>query len=252
MSSKTLIIQVSDPHLFGDKNREINGSNSYVSLKNVLESVFKLKDKPDFIVLTGDLSQDCTFESYQYLKNLLSRSNIKYFLLPGNHDDVDVLNKVFDFNWIKDNVDYCWTYNGWFFYSIDTSFYPYAYGKISDAQLATFQSVLNLNKNLPTIVFMHHHPILINSLWMDKTIVKDAEKFNSIVKTNTQIKAVLFGHVHQNFEKIINDVFYASSPSSCFQVLANSEMFTVEKLIPGYRIIELNDNNFSSNVVWVE
>lgn len=246
------IIQISDTHLFGDKNKKINGSNSYLNLKKVLDYITNLSKKPELIVATGDLSQDCTFESYQHLANLLNASKIKYFLIPGNHDNVDVVNKVFEFNWVKNNVDYSLEFNGWFIYFIDTSIYPNDEGHLSFDQLINFKNNLNQNKNKSTIVFMHHHPIKINSPWMDKMILNEKEKFNEVIKQNPQVRGIFFGHIHQVFEKNINDVFYASAPSTSFQVLPNCEMFAVEKLAPGYRTIELDNNKLTSKVIWLE
>ncbi len=249
---KKYIVQISDTHLFGDKNREINGSNSYQNLKNVLNQIISLEVKPDLIVVSGDLSQDCTFESYQHLANLLNKSGIKYHFFPGNHDDVDVINKVFDMNWTKDKVDYSFNINDWYVNVIDTSVYPEVRGELSDEQLKNLEKNLKQNESKSTIIFMHHHPMLLNSAWLDKYILKDAEKFINLVKSNPQVKAVLFGHIHQVFERNINGTFYGSAPASCYQVLPKTEMFTIEKLSAGYRLIELDGDKFSSKVVWVE
>ena len=249
---KHYILQISDTHLFGDKNRKINGSNSYHNLKNVIHHVVSLEKTPDLIIVSGDLSQDCTFESYQHLANLLNRCGIKYYFCPGNHDDVDIINKVFDMNWKKDKVDYSFDLNGWSINVIDTSVYPDVGGELSDEQLKNLEKSLNQNKSKPTIVFMHHHPISINSKWLDNYILKNPEKFINIVKSNPQVKAVLFGHIHQVFEKSIDGTFYGSAPASCYQVVPKTETFTIEKLTAGYRLIELDGDKFSSKVIWVD
>ena len=251
MPVKSTIIQISDTHLFGDKNRKINGSNSYANLKSVLHHI-ALNQKPDLIMVTGDLSQDCTFESYQHLANLLNKTHSKYFLLPGNHDDVDVINKVFDFNWIKDNVDYCFDLNNWFINVIDTSLYPEVGGELSEKQLKHLENNLTKNKNKSTLVFMHHHPVVVESEWLDEYILKNANDFNNVIKKNPQVKAVLFGHIHQAFEKNISGTFYGSTPASCYQVQPKTKTFTIEKLTAGYRLIELHEDKFSSKVVWLE
>lgn len=251
MLSKKYIAQISDTHLFGDKNTKINSANSYANFKNILNS-FSLIQKPDLIVVSGDLSQDCTFESYQHLANLLNKINIKYYLLPGNHDDVNILNKVFDFNWHKGEVDYSFEFYDWFIYVIDTARYPDDSGTLSDSQLSKLEKSLSENKSKPTIIFMHHHPVKVNSSWMDEMILKEHSDFNKIIKENLQIKAVLFGHIHQVFEAKVNGTFYASAPATCYQVLPNTERFTMDKLIPGYRLIELTGSQFSSRIIWVE
>ena len=99
---------------------------------------------------------------------------------------------------------------------------------------------------------MHHHPVEINSPWMDQMILKESKEFNEVIKQNKHVKAVLFGHIHQVFEKMINGVFYGSAPSTSFQVVPNTQMFTIENINPGYRLIELNGDKgdkFSSKVI---
>ena len=252
MTTKHIIIQISDTHLFGDKNKKINGANSYVNLKNVLDHIAQLKEKPELIVVSGDLSQDCTFESYQHLANLLNKLNIKYYLLPGNHDDLNVVNQVFDFNWLKGSVDYFLNFHNWFLYFIDTSMYPEDSGKITEEQFINFTKALEKNKNQPTMVFMHHHSIEINSPLMDQMILIEKEKFNNIIKENPQIHAVLFGHIHQVFERKLNDTLFLSSPATSYQILPQCNIFAVEKLTPGYRLIELNENKINSQIIWVD
>lgn len=252
MSSKFHIVQISDTHLFGDKNRKINGSNSYLNFKKVMIHISNLEPKPNLIIVSGDLSQDCTFESYQLLANLLNKGGIRYYLLPGNHDDVSIINKVFEYSWVKDNVDYFLNINGWLLFIIDTSVYPEDGGELSEMQLENIKKILGKNKEKPTIVFMHHHPLLVNSAWIDKMILKRADEFNNLIKVNPQVKAVLFGHIHQVFEKNLNGAFYASAPSTCYQVLPETQMFTVEKITPGYRLIEINGDKLSSKVLWLE
>ena len=248
---KKYIVQISDTHLFGDKNRKLNGSNSYVNLKMTLDYI-QAEIKPDLLFVTGDLSQDCTFESYQHLANLLNKVGIKYQLLPGNHDDVDVINKVFEYGWIKDRVDYSFLFDNWFICVIDTSVYPEVGGELTEQQLQDLNSDLSNNKHLPSLVFMHHHPIPVDSEWMDSYILKNSDEFNEIIKSNKQVKAVLFGHIHQIFERSINGSFYGSAPASCYQVVPKTKTFTIDKLIPGFRLIELSGEKFNSRVVWVE
>ena len=252
MSNYHNLIQISDTHLFGDKNRTLNGANPYNNLVSVFEHIKYLQQKPELIIVSGDLSQDCTVESYKEIENFLSNSGINYKIFPGNHDDVDVINKVFKCNWKRDKVDFSFELNGWYFYVLDSSLYPNPEGYLSNDQLDNFKKYLSKNNNKSLIVFMHHHPTEINSAWLDKMLLKNADEFNKIIDKNPQVKAVLFGHIHQVFDKKINNVYYQSAPSTAYQVRPNSEMFTIEKLTPGYRLIELGESTFNSRVVWME
>ncbi len=242
------IVQISDTHLFGDKNATINGFNSYSNLQTIFNSISSLKEKPELIVVTGDLSQDCTAESYKHLYDFLLKSGIKYYLLPGNHDNVSIVNKVFNYKWARENVDYSADYKGWLFYFLDTSVYPEAHGELTQYQLQKLEDTLNKNKSKPTLIFMHHHPLQISS-WLDGMILLDFDKFNSVVKQNPQIKGVLFGHIHQIFESNINGTFYGSAPSTSYQILPKTARFALDAVTQGYRLIELTTERFDSKVI---
>lgn len=250
MSLKYNLVQISDTHLFSDKEAKINGSNSYLNLEKVLKYVSGLEEKPELLLLTGDISQDSTPASYQNVLELLNACNIKYYLLPGNHDNADVINSVFKYQWIRDKVDYFVRFKDWLLYFIDTTIYPYEEGKLEHEQIVKFQKTVTSNKDVPTIVFMHHHPVPIKSKWMDKMILKNHDDFNKVVRENSQIKAVLFGHIHQVFEEKIDNVFYGSVPATCYQLVPQNNVFAVDKLTPGFRLITLDGNEFKSKVVW--
>ena len=52
------IAQLSDCHLFSDKNKDLLGVKTYESLSAVLELVKSHSPIPDIFIVSGDLSQD--------------------------------------------------------------------------------------------------------------------------------------------------------------------------------------------------
>ncbi len=252
MTSKHTIIQISDTHLFGDKSRRINGFNSYSNLNKILSHIKTTFEKADCLMVTGDLSQDGTFESYQHIANLLNKIGIKYYLMPGNHDDVESINKVFDFKWIIDNVDYSIELGDYLLCCIDSTLYQRDEGAFSEEQLIRFENRLKKNKDKHTIVFMHHHPLKSISPWMDGMMLINYEKFNSVIEKYPQIQAVLYGHIHQVFESNINGTFYGSVPSTAYQIHPKTEVFTMDTVSGGYRVIELENGKFNSKIVRVK
>lgn len=247
------IVQISDTHLFGDKKSLLNGSDTYLNLEKTIASISNLNPKPSLLVVSGDCSQDWSLESYGYLKGLLDLTEVKYCLLPGNHDVISQMNKVFDLNWVKDRVDYDVNLGDWYLYFIDTTIIPEVNGKFFDDQISALKSKLEKN-NKPVLIFMHHHPVKIGSKWIDDMTLdeNDCEKFNLLVNSNNNVKGVFFGHVHQAFEKSVSNLLYASAPAIAYQVVPNSKEYKIEKLSPGFRVIDLYDDCFKTNVIWIE
>ncbi|MBI1858996.1 MAG: phosphodiesterase, partial [Candidatus Melainabacteria bacterium] len=81
--------------------------------------------------------------------------------------------------------------------------------------------------------------------------LRNSVEFNQVIQKYGNVKAVLFGHIHHVFEKTANNIFYASCPSTVYHVVATNDNFKVDKRIPGYRLIKLNESGFESEVIWV-
>src|SRR5580698_1669402 len=48
-------------------------------------------------------------------------------------------------------------------------------------------------------VCLHHHPVPMSSDWLDQIGLSNAAEFWSIVDAHRNVRAVLWGHVHQSF-----------------------------------------------------
>ena len=60
------ILHLTDSHLFADSKQTLMGVATQDSFASVVAHVRASNTCPDLILLTGDISQDNTFESYQY------------------------------------------------------------------------------------------------------------------------------------------------------------------------------------------
>ena len=54
-----------------------------------------------------------------------------------------------------------------------------------------------------------------------------------------QVRALLWGHIHQEFDQLRNGVRLLASPSTCVQFAPGSEEFQVDQEAPGYRWLRL-------------
>ena len=70
--------------------------------------------------------------------------------------------------------------------------------------------------------------------------VDNAEAFLAIIEKYPQIRGVVWGHVHQQFDGMYKDIKLMSSPSTCIQFLPNSKNFAVDDATPGYRWLDLH------------
>src|SRR3989304_236001 len=87
------IIQITDLHIGWQDEMPygVNVRQNYELLLSALKN-----EQFDFLAISGDLCfRDADVDSYQWIKRKLDLSSYKYYLIPGNHDDPDLIARVF-------------------------------------------------------------------------------------------------------------------------------------------------------------
>jgi Icc protein len=99
------------------------------------------------------------------------------------------------------------------------------------------------------MVCLHHQPVAIGSTWLDTMTVSNSAEFFAIVDKHSNVKAVIWGHIHQAFARQRRGIALLSAPSTCVQFKPNQATPKADTLTPGYRWFELHqDGNFVSGV----
>jgi Icc protein len=80
----------------------------------------------------------------------------------------------------------------------------------------------------------------VGSRWIDPIGVRNPEAFFAVLDRFPQVRAVLWGHIHQEYDQLRNGVRLLASPSTCVQFAPGSEEFQVDKEAPGYRWLRLH------------
>ena len=87
---------------------------------------------------------------------------------------------------------------------------------------------------------------------MDGMGLETKAAFWSVIDANDGVEAVLWGHVHQNFDSYRDATRLIATPSTCSQFLPMTERFALDKKRPAYRHLELfDDGKIKSHVVRV-
>jgi Icc protein len=240
------VIQITDTHLFADRDREMRGIITSKSLQIVLDKVRELH--PDLLLLTGDLSQDETAESYQLLSSLITPLTISTYWIPGNHDRIDLMEQILQSPPIY--LDKSFAVGGWHFLLLNSTIAGSIAGELSAESLAWLDDRLQEIGDRPTLIALHHPPFFPNPNW-ESTILQNPDNFWLLGDRYPQIKIVLSGHIHQEFEACREGVSYLATPSTCTQFdVPEDSAFTLGYAEPGLRVLELySDGTWKS---WVE
>ncbi len=237
------IIQITDLHLNANKFHITHDINPYNSAKIIIDEVIKEHKNINSLILTGDLVDDESREGYGNLSRLLAEVHDKcqIFLMPGNHDsieEIDRLCKTKNFN-----NDKHFSINNWIIFMFNTKKNNSPNGILYKKEIDGLKNLLNTFPTKNFMIFLHHHPIIIESESMDKMIIENSEILINIIKDNENIKGVCWGHIHQEITTKINKTKLFSTPSTCYQATPKSKSFAIDHSAkPGYRVIKLLDD----------
>lgn len=246
MNGTLRIAQITDCHVSAAPDTLYRGQDPVKNLQAVLSHV--RSQNPDLVLATGDLSEDGSEDSYRLIKDLFDLVGVPVLALPGNHDDPGLLKEHFPGSPVDDIAV---TENGaWQLIRVNSCLPGQPHGRVADQMLAALKKTLGKDPGRPRLLALHHQPLVTNSPWIDKYRLMDAGPFLDLVIGNTDVKAVIWGHIHQPFETKINQTLMLGSPSSVANSLPGTESFTLNDEGPAYRWLELEpDGNISSEVV---
>jgi 3',5'-cyclic-AMP phosphodiesterase len=243
------VIQVTDTHLFAEEHQRMRNFPTVQSFQAIVESLSQIQPKPDVLLLTGDLSQDETIASYERLRDMVTPLQIPTYWLPGNHDQsLANLEQILCTDLISPSK--CFQAGGWQFILLNSMLEQQVQGEVSSQSLAWLEQQLQAAPNQPTLIAVHHPPLAIGSAWMDAIGLQNREALFEVIDRHPQIKLVLFGHIHQEFERERQGVRYLGAPSTCIQFSPNCDEFMIEwEQSPGFRLLNLStDGSYETQV----
>lgn len=244
------VVQLSDSHLFAGADGRLLGMQTDHSLQQVIGTVVAEQPKIDLLLCTGDISQDGSLASYQRFAEKVQELGVPMRWFAGNHDERLALQQVCaKTDWLESVYDL----GVWRIVLLDSSVAYKVHGELAQDQLTILEQALAGAGERHVLIGLHHHPVPISSRWMDKIGLHNAAQMLSIVSGYDNVKAVVWGHVHQEFDQQLHGVRWLAAPSTCVQFAPHSESFAVDDKAPGYRWLRLyEDGQLQTGVSRVE
>ncbi|MBL6932137.1 MAG: phosphodiesterase [Rhodospirillales bacterium] len=217
-----IIAQISDLHLRTDGQLLKGKVDTMAALEAAIEHLNALSPRPDLVLATGDLVNKAHVQDYQIMRREFDRIKIPVFVIPGNHDDRDMMRRNFE------NLGYL-PKNGAFLHytledhplrliALDTKREDHDGGEMCMDRLEWLEETLSAQPDRPTLIFMHHPPFKSGIGFMDKRPFVNADKLETIIRRNSQIVGIVCGHMHRNISVAWGGTIACVAPSLVFQM----------------------------------
>lgn len=247
--STVRLIQFTDPHLFGDEAGALRGVATYPALLRAIEHARARGWSADAVLATGDLVHDDP-AGYAVFRRTFAAFEEPVLCIPGNHDVPEAMRRElachpFVLGGTLDLGD-------WRIVLLDSTVAGSAGGRLAERSLAMLDAALGAVPAQHALVCLHHHPVPMSSLWLDRVGLANPEELFRVIDAHRNVRAVLWGHVHQSFEGLRRHVRLLGTPSTCTQFLPRSDDFALDPRPPAYRTLELRpDGTLDTEVVWI-
>lgn len=234
---KLRILQLSDMHLCQRSHQPVFNTDTEQALHDLV-SYLHQHEHADVMLLTGDLSQDGSKESYERLAAIFSILNFPIYYIPGNHDDIDHLSKFFS----GSNIfhDKLITKDHWQIILLDSTAPGLNDGFLSTVDYEHLEYCLRKYPKQHALIALHHPPLKINCPYMDEARLINDEAFLARLHAYPQVRSIIFGHIHQEYSAKIQNIHFLGTPSTAMQFKPHSKKFALDTLSPGYRWLELS------------
>jgi 3',5'-cyclic AMP phosphodiesterase CpdA len=196
MTRPFLLAQLSDPHIGCDWGE----GDPVARLAAVIDAVGAMRPAPEAVLVSGDLADHATEAEYEQLRELLARLQAPLYVLPGNHDDRRGLHQHFGVpGGDGEPVQYSMDLGPFRLVVVDTTRPGADPGALDAARIDWLDAELAQAPELPTLIAMHHPPLVTDVPAWDELGLPAANRraLAAVIERHRQVRRLTAGHVHR-------------------------------------------------------
>lgn len=174
----------------------------------------------DLVVITGDMVNDARTEEYAVLADLLAGLSVPCVLVPGNHDDRDLLRGVVPDRPYADPhlLHYVWQRDHVRVIALDSLSPGEVGGRLLTPQLDWLADQLARPFGGHTVVALHHPPCAAGMGRLDGPILVEGNvALRDLLDAQDRAVTVLCGHLHRPFAARFGRSLVSAATSPAFQ-----------------------------------
>ena len=255
-----IVAQITDLHVGTEGSLAYGRYDTSASLSRCVAHLMRQLPPPELVFATGDLVDAGSEEEYRRLQELLAPLRIPLYLIPGNHDDRDVMRKVFaDHAYlgpVGEPARYCIASHPLRLIALDTSVLGETGGTLDSHQIDWLDGQLSAAPRQPTVIFMHHPPFRTGIGRMDDIGLRaeSAAHLGEVLSGHAHVRLVTCGHVHRGIQVRWHGTVASVCPSTAFQYSLSLDGSALEPSpheLPAYQLHCWNGSELVTHTVAV-
>jgi 3',5'-cyclic AMP phosphodiesterase CpdA len=238
-----LFCQITDIHLKAGRKPAYGIVDTATMLERCVDSVMQLKQRPDVVLLTGDLVDYGRDDEYALLATLLKPLTMPMYLIPGNHDEREALRRAFpEHTYLRQwapFVQYAIDDYPVRVVALDTLIPGQGGGRLCDERLQWLDNTLAEKPDTPTLVVMHHPPFRTGLGHMDRLGLDGADALEAVIFRHPQVERLACGHLHRSIQARYGGSIASTCPSPAHQIALDLSMDGPDNYVlepPGYQL----------------
>lgn len=193
-----IIAQLTDIHIGFEPDARPEELNR-TRFRATLDRLVKQPNAPDLLVCTGDITDRGDADSFAKTADLLQGLPFPVMMMVGNHDSRERLLAAFPDTATTDGfVQTAFERDGLLIVLLDTLKDGRHGGAFCERRRDWLRGVLEANRATPTLVFMHHPPVVSGIGWMDPAPDEPwIRNLQAAFAGMDQVQAIHCGHLHR-------------------------------------------------------
>jgi 3',5'-cyclic-AMP phosphodiesterase len=252
MSDPFVLAQLSDPHI----GAEWADADPVENLAAAVEAV-RSRWRPDAVLVSGDLTDHAADAEYEHVRELLAPLGAPLYVLPGNHDDRAGLRRHFQLPGDDgEPVQYAVDLGPLRLVVLDTTRPGEDPGALDGERLAWLDAELAAEPDQPTLLAMHHPPLVTGVPAWDQLGLPPADRraLGDVLARHRHVRRLVAGHVHRTIAAELAGHAVLTVPSTYVQARLDFGGEQIEFVAepPGFALHAVVDGELVSHLQRVD
>ena len=219
----TFLIHITDTHILPPGEVLHGEVDSARHLRETVQQINRISPLPDVVVITGDLVEHADEICYRHFVELIKPLKMPTFVLPGNHDNPQLMSEVFAATPYFPVSDSTYQYVIEDFPFRILALNSHAGGtelpRLGEERLTWLAQQLS-QSDKPALIALHHPPMTTGIELIDMGGSEWYRGLTSVLAEHDHVKLLICGHCHTDLYGRIGSVPVYMAPATAHQLVA--------------------------------